>query len=249
MKQRVAFFTLCLLAGLVRGAVQVGVQDTDGWAAIKFECTGGEVVRSFALNVQVDKGQIVGITNFFRGVSTPGARGYGIFPAAFRDHIAVSSATNANWTVDGYTPLAVVADSPADTLPGLGSSGVTLEFGGLWDSTTTAGVPPATGTLCWLQLSEPAQVTVTSNARRGGVTSASTGMSLPATFAGAFVDPSVIINGITLTSGVVTILFKGGELESAPAVTGPWAGTGNSSGTYTNAASGSPASYFRVHRR
>jgi hypothetical protein len=30
-------------------------------------------------------------------------------------------------------------------LPGLNSSGVTLEFGGLWDPTVPAAVPPATG--------------------------------------------------------------------------------------------------------
>lgn len=249
MKTWLVLLAVCLLARPARSDVRVFVQETNGAAALKYECTGGELVRSFALDVRLDKGQIIGIAHFFSGISTAAGRGYGIFPAAFRDHIVVSSATNANWNATDYTPVAVVADSPGDTLPGLGSSGVTLEFGGLWDSTTTAGVPPASGTLCWLQISEAAQVTVTNNVRRGGVTSASTGMALAANFSGALVDPSVIITGITLSNGVVKITFKGGELESAPAVTGPWTGTGNISGIYTNTVSGSPAHYFRVHRQ
>jgi hypothetical protein len=195
----------------------------------------------------VDRGRVVGISNFFRGESRVGAQGYGIFPAAFRDHITVSSGTNANWEVSDYTPLAVVADSPANTLPGLNSTGVTLEFGGLWDPNTPATFPPASGTLCTLQISEAAQVTLAANASRGGVVSATPDASITAVFAGAVVDPSVIITGIKLTGAVITITFKGGELETAPAVGGPWTGTGNSSGTYTNLAGASPAKFYRVH--
>lgn len=176
---------VCLLAASARSAVNVVVQDSNGVAAIKYECTAGEVVRSFALDVWVDKGRVVGITNFFRGESKVGAQGYGIFPAAFRDHITVSSGTNANWNVSGYTPLAVVADSPGNTLPGLNSNGVTLEFGGLWDANTPATFPLAAGTLCTLQISEAAHVSVTANASRGGVVSASPGVSINPIFAGA----------------------------------------------------------------
>jgi hypothetical protein len=176
-----------------------------------------------------------------------GAKGYGIFPAAFRDYITVSSGTNANWNTNGYTPLAVVADSPTNTLPGLNSAGVTLELGGLWDAAAPAAFPPAAGTLCTLRISEAAQVSVAANASRGGVVSAISGVSITPVFAGALVDPSVIITGIQLVGGVITISFKGGELETAPAVVGPWAGTGNSSGTYTNAVGPNPARFYRVH--
>jgi hypothetical protein len=216
-------------------------------ATIKYECTAGEVVRSFALDVSLDKGRIVGISNFFRGVSGVGAQGYGIFPAAFRDHITVSSGTNANWDVSDYTPLAIVADSPGDTLPGLNSNGVTLEFGGLWDPTAPATMPPPSGTLCTLQISEAAHMSVAANASRGGVVSASPDVSITPVFAGALVDPSVIIMGIQRVGGTIIISFKGGELETAPAVGGPWTGTGNSSGTYTNQAAQGPAKFYRVH--
>jgi len=248
MKKCVVILHACLLTSATVAAVRVIVEDRNGLAAIKYECTAGEVVRAFALDIQVDKGQITGISNFFRGESKVGAQGYGIFPAAFRDHITVSSGTNADWEVSGYTPLAVAADSPTNTLPGLNSSGVTLEFGGLWDANAPATIPPATGTLCTLQISEAAQVSMSANVRRGGVVSASPDVSLTPIFVGATVDPAIVITSIRLVNGIITISFKGGELEVAPAVSGPWTGTGNSSGSYTNAVTTGPPKFYRVHR-
>ncbi len=169
--------------------MNVVVQDSNGVATIKYECTAGEIVRSFALDVWVDKGRVLGISDFFRGEIKVGAKGYGIFPAAFRDHITVSSGTNANWEVSDYTPLAVVADSPGGTLPGLNSNGVTLEFGGLWDANAPATFPPATGTLCTLQISEAARVSVAANVSRGGVVSATPELRITPIFFGAVVDP------------------------------------------------------------
>ena len=247
MKKRVILSQVCLLAGLARATVQVVVQDSNGLAAIKYQCTAGEVVRSFALDVTVNHGVILGISNFFRGECQVGARGYGIFPAAFRDHITVTSGPNANWDAPGYTPLAVVADSPTNTLPGLNSSGVTLEFGGLWNPNTPATIPPASGTLCTLRISEAAQVSVAANAIRGGVVAASSGITITPVFVGAFVDPSANFIDIQQVGGSIIISFKGGELETAPAVSGPWKGTGNSSGSYTNLASEGPAKFYRVH--
>jgi len=243
--------TLNLILGLLatsgEAAVNVFVQDCNGRAAIHYECTAGEMVRSFALNVSVSQGHIVGISHYFRGPSTVQAQGYGIFPAAFRDYIGLFNNTNANWNAPGYTPLAAMADDPGNSLPGLNSPGVTLELGALWDRSSPASQPSASGTLCWLKLTEAAQVTVTANERRGGVVLASTGASVEALYSGAAVDPVPLITGISLTNGTISITFKGGELESAPTGTGQWTGTGNSTGNYTtNAETGTPASYFRV---
>ena len=247
MKTSVLLLQLCLWAGLARATVLVSVQDSNGLAVINYQCSAGEVVRSFALDVSVNQGMIIGISNFFRGESKAGAGGYGIFPAAFRDHITVTSATNANWDAADYNPLAVVADYPTNTLPGLNSSGVTLEFAALWDAGTPAAIPPAAGTLCTLQLSEAAQVSLAANVVRGGVVSGTPGVSFTPVFAGAVVDPSVIITGIQRVGGAVIISFKGGELETAPTVSGLWTGTGNSSGSYTNLTSVGPAMFYRVH--
>ncbi len=249
MKKCLVFLNVCVLCGWAQAEVRVLVQDIGGLAWIKYECTAGEVVRAFALNVSVNKGQIVGISDFFRGANTAGARGYGIFPAAFRDHITPGSGTNIDWNVSGYTPLAVVADRPADTLPGLNSSGVTLEFGGLWDPTVPAALPDPAGTLCALQITEPAQVSVAANLARGGVVSAIPDVLFAPVFSGAAVAPPFpAILGVTLVDGLLTIRFKDGELLSAPAATGPWAGTGNTSGTYTNAVQGTVMQFYRVRR-
>jgi len=249
MKKCLVFMSVCLLSAWARAEVRVFVQDIGGVAWIKYECTAGEVVRAFSLNVSVNKGQIIGISDFFRGVSTAGARGYGIFPAAFRDRVTVGSGTNIDWNVSGYTPLAVVADRPADTLPGLNSSGVTLEFGGLWDPTVPATMPDAAGTLCALQISEPAQVSVAANVARGGVLSAIPDVLLAPVFSGAaVVPPFPTITGVTLVSGLLTIRFQDGELISAPTVAGPWTGTGNTSGVFTNAVGGTLARFYRVRR-
>src|SRR6266403_4955266 len=152
-----------------RGTVRVYVQDVNGLAWLKYQCTAGEVVRAFALDVTVDRGVIFRVSDFAVGVSKPGALGYGIFPASFRDHATVNSGTNVTFDPPQYSPAAVVPDYPSDTRPGLNSSGITLEFGALWDPNLPAAIPGPTGTLCALHLSRAANVSVAPNASRGGV--------------------------------------------------------------------------------
>jgi hypothetical protein len=239
----------CVMVGSIRAEVHVFVLEEDRAASVKYECTGGEVVRAFALNVAVDRGQITGVSNYFKGESTVSAQGYGIFPAAFRDHITVGG-TNINWAVAGYTPLAAVADRPADTLPGLNSSGVTLEFGGLWDPAVPGAIPPASGTLCTLQLSQAANVSVAPNVSRGGVISSSSDITITPTFIKGFVDPAFpAMTGLTLTNGVMTINFIGGELMRAAAPGGAWAGTGSTNGVYTEAVGQASSRFYRVRHR
>jgi hypothetical protein len=248
VKKCLAILISYLFATGAGATVRVFVQDTNGLAAIKYQCTAGEVVRAFALNVTVDNGVILGISNFLRGPGTPLASGYGIFPAAFRDYVTVSSGTNADFTSVNYTPLATVADSPADTLPGLNSSGITLEFAALWDPAAPALAPPSIGTLCLIQISRRANVTISANTSRGGLVAAPSDLSLASQFIAAEVDPEIAILQATITNSVMFILFKGGELESAPALTGPWTGTGNTNGTFTEPVAATGNRFYRVHR-
>ncbi len=248
MKKHLTFLSCWLLALSAGATVRVFVQGTNGLAWIRYECTADEVVRSFALDVTVDRGVILGVSGFLRGPSTPSAPGYGIFPAAFRDHVAVDSGTNADWTSSDYNPIATVADSPADTLPGLNSSGVTLELGALWNPASTDAVPPATGTLCALSVSELAKVTVAANASRGGVVAEPPDATLVTQFSGAAVDPEIAITGFSVSYGIITLEFKGGELETAPAPDGPWTGTGNSSGKFNEPVAAVGNKFYRVHR-
>lgn len=175
---------LVLLSVSVEADVRVFVEDTNGIALIKYQCTAGEIIRAFALDVSVDRGAIVGISGFFRGISNSRATGYGIFPAALRGRLQTNS-TNIDWSAADYTPLANPKDDPSGTLSGLGSTGVTLEFGGLWDPTMFSTIPRAAGTLCALRLSRPANVSVSANKSRGGVVSAISGITIHTSFAGA----------------------------------------------------------------
>src|SRR6266576_3656154 len=133
MNRPLTLLAACFFTASCNASVRVFVQDVNGAASIKYQCTAGEVVRGFALDVTVDQGVIFGVSDFLVGVSKPGIRGYGIFPPSFRDHAIVSSGTNVTYDIAQYTPVAVAADYPSDTKAGLNSNGVTLELGGLWD--------------------------------------------------------------------------------------------------------------------
>jgi len=244
MKKQMAVWLVTLAIASASAEVRVYVEQDHGKACIKYDCTAGETVRAFALDVSVDAGRILDIADFFRGPSTAPAQGYGIFPASFRDHLMGVPDANIDWNVSGYTPLADRADYPSGTLPGLNSSGVTLEFGGLWDGNVPAAVPPSMGTLCSLRLSERATVSVGPNASRGGVLATEPDTILGTAFESATVQPPEI-TGLSVTNGVLTISFAGGELETASAPAGPWAGTGNTSGQYTETA-GEVRKFFRV---
>ena len=249
MKKLLFLPSFFVAVGLARAELNVYVEQAAGKAWIKYAATEGEVVRAFALDVQVDAGLILGLSDFFVGESTTQAQGYGIFPSSFRDHSTVLNGSEVIWGVPEYTPLAVASDNPGGTLPGLGSSGMSLEFGGLWDPNVSASIPPASGVLCALEISEAANVTVSGNALRGGVVSAAPGPPLAPVYAGAFVDPSgtgPLISSVTLVDGMLTIRFEGGELESSSSLEGEWTGTGNSTGTYVEAIPSDNARFFRV---
>ncbi len=244
MKNFLPVLGLVLGITSARADVRVFVRDANGLASVEYECTAAELIRAFALDVRVDRGQVVAVGDYFRGDCKPGSTGYGIFPASLRNLALIQNATNINWSASGYSPLAMVADDPAGTLPGLNSSGVTLEFGALWDPSDPAAWPGTSGRLCTLTLSQPARVSVAPNSTRGGIISAITGTAVTAQFIGAMVGPA--ITSTTLTNGVLNLLFQGGALESAPALSGPWTPVSNLSGLYTETIGTNRARFYRV---
>ena len=245
MRHWLLYSCLGFLAVAAHAKVLVYVQATNGLACINYNCTAGEVVRAFALDVRVDQGQIIGLTNYFRGPCSLSMQGYGIFPASLRDNVAVTTGSNANWSASNYSPLAIPADNPGGTLSGLNTSGVTLELGALWDTSLPAAFPPASGMLCALHISQTANVTLAANQARGGIVAAPQDVAVVTQFTGALVGPA--ITQASLANGQLTVRFQGGELESAPTPAGPWTGTTNTSGFYTEVPSRSTARYFRVH--
>src|SRR2546430_10405530 len=102
MKTWLILLSVLLFSFPSKGTVRVFVQDTNGVAWLKYQCTAGEVVRAFALNVTVDNGQIFDISDFVVGPSLSTSKGYGIFPASFRDHAIVNSGTNVSYDLTQY---------------------------------------------------------------------------------------------------------------------------------------------------
>ena len=170
MKKLSLLLAVFLLTTPSLAAVQIIVAPEGDTATIRYK-TDGEKVRAFALDITVDKGTIVGISDFIRGESTADQLGYGIFPGNFGRYIVVDPDTGevADWNIEDYTPVADPCDPGA--LPGLGTSGITIEMGALYYPTDDASpnAPPNSGSLFKLTLSEEATLTVTLNEARGGV--------------------------------------------------------------------------------
>lgn len=170
MKRLSVLLAVLVLAGPTLAAVRIIVEPDGNTAAIKYE-TDGEKVRAFALDITVDAGTIVGISDFIRGESTAEKPGYGIFPANFSRYITVDADTGevAAWDIDDYTPVADPCDPGA--LGGLGTDGITIEMGALYypANDNSPNAPGDSGTLCRLTLSTTANVTVSLNEIRGGV--------------------------------------------------------------------------------
>lgn len=161
MKKTLVVLSVVMLTAPAWAGVAITVTDLgDGKASIDY--SGADLVRAFALDITVDAGTIDAISDFVIGDDN---NGYGIFPANFSRNIVVDPVTGdvSDWAVAGYTPVADAGDPGA--LGGLGTSGITIEMGSLYDTKA----PPLSGTLCVITCSEPCRVTVTTNATRGNV--------------------------------------------------------------------------------
>jgi hypothetical protein len=171
MKKLCMLLAVLVAASPALSAVRITAQPDGLTVAIKYAVDEPEKVRAFALDITVDKGKIVSISDFIRGESTAAKPGYGIFPANFARYITVNADTGevAKWDVNDYTPVADPCDSGA--LGGLGTNGITIEMGALYYPTenSSPNAPPNSGTLFKLTLSEPATVTLALNEIRGGV--------------------------------------------------------------------------------
>ncbi len=163
MKQIIIALAVVMLAVPAWANVAITVKPLgDGKAAIEY--AGTERVRAFALDITVDVGTIEGISGFEDKVGDDN-NAYGIFPANFSRYINVDPITGevSDWKVASYTPVADAGDPGA--LGGLGTEGITIEMGSLYDTKA----PPLEGRLCVITCSGPCKVTVTTNATRGNV--------------------------------------------------------------------------------
>ena len=161
MKKMILALVVILLSTPAWASVSITVTDLgDGKAAIDY--SGTELARAFALDITADAGTIDAISDFAVGDDN---NGYGIFPANFRRHITVDAVTGevSDWAIEGYTPVADANDPGA--LSGLGTNGITIEMGSVYDTKA----PALEGRLCVITCSEACKVTVATNATRGNV--------------------------------------------------------------------------------
>lgn len=161
MKKMILALVVILLSTPAWASVAITVTDLgDGKAAIDY--SGTELARAFALDITADAGTIDAISDFAVGDDN---NGYGIFPANFSRHITVDAVTGevSDWAIEGYTPVADANDPGA--LSGLGTNGITIEMGSVYDTKA----PALEGRLCVITCSEACKVTVATNATRGNV--------------------------------------------------------------------------------
>jgi hypothetical protein len=164
MRTMILALAVVLLAAPVWATVTITATDEgDGVVAIDFNSVGEtELVRAFALDITVDAGVITDVCDFAVGDDNGG---YGIFPGNFSRYITVDPGTGNvdDWGVGGYTPVAEDGDPGA--LGGLGTAGVTIELGSLYET----NAPGNTGRLCTLKVTENCNVSLALNALRGNV--------------------------------------------------------------------------------
>lgn len=161
MRKMIFALVVVMLATPAWAAVNISIADLgNGQAAIEY--SGTELARAFALDITVDAGTINAIDQYAVGDDN---NGYGIFPANFSRYITVDATSGevSDWAVAGYSPVADANDPGA--LGGLGTDGITIEMGSLYDT----AAPALSGRLCVLTVSTACNMSVTTNATRGNV--------------------------------------------------------------------------------
>ncbi|MHC4743538.1 MAG: hypothetical protein ACYS8Z_16615, partial [Planctomycetota bacterium] len=132
---------------------------------IGYESDEAELIRAFALDIEVTDGNIIEVNDYAIGDDNGG---YGIFPGSFAAAPVVVNPTTGQvdtWDVVGYSPVA--PPGAPDSLGGLGTSGVTIEMGSLYD---TAAPSSTSGILCSVTVDDNVwELCVTANALRGNV--------------------------------------------------------------------------------
>jgi hypothetical protein len=157
MKKASIVLTMLLLSGLAKAGVWVGCRACEDGTGPPYDVTISydlvdvvELIRAFALDVTVDSELITGYSN-------PNPH-YDIYPGS----IVIDASGNV---IDPGTPIA--DPTYPGTLGGLGTSGVTLEMGSLYQQGEPP--PPSMGELITLTVSEPCWMEIAENTIRGGI--------------------------------------------------------------------------------
>jgi hypothetical protein len=164
MRTLILALTVLLFAAPVWATVTITAELNGTEITIGYTSDEGQLIRAFALDVAATGGNITAVEDYAVGDDNGG---YGIFPGSFRDNIVVDAETGevVSWLVAGYSPVAPSGDPGA--LGGIGTPGVTIEMGSLYDT-----APPSltSGILCTVTVDDDVtEVCITANAIRGNV--------------------------------------------------------------------------------
>jgi hypothetical protein len=164
MRKMILALAVVLLAAPAWAAVTITLTGVGNEVTIGYDATTElQRVRAFALDVTATGGTIVGVAGYKVGDDN---HGYGIFPGNFSLYITVNPTTGLvdSWNDPNYTPVAP-ADDPG-ALGGLGTDGITIEMGSLYD----ANWPAQSGVLCKVTVSAgTTKLCVNGNAIRGNI--------------------------------------------------------------------------------
>jgi hypothetical protein len=166
MRTTLVLLVALLFAAPAMAATTVTINCYDdgcGVVRVGYEVTGDpNRVRAFALDFDVDDGNIVEIFDYKEGESTSDDPGYGIFPGRIQ--------IDANGIVIGWGTPEGDPSQHSDTKPGIPHQGITIEMGSLYVDDVNA--PASSGTLCRFRVeghTVTANVSVSENGIRGGI--------------------------------------------------------------------------------
>jgi hypothetical protein len=114
----------------------VEVADGNAIVEISYQVSDANLVRAFALDINVADGNIIDINNYFVGECNAAEQGYGIFPGTIQ--------IDASGNVTDYGSPVAPGGSPG-ACGSLGTSCITIEMGSLYED---GNAPDVNGVLC-----------------------------------------------------------------------------------------------------
>jgi len=212
MKKLIALFAVIALTAPVFAQETVTltlVDETGGVIRVDYDASSASALMSgLAFNVEVDGGATIeAITDFKTGESTAASPGYGIFLGSI-------DLTDPQVPVWG-DPVAP-SDAPS-ALGGLGTSGITVELGALYDQAVPGDAPLTSGMLFKLEVdckgADPVNMTVTAEPTRAG--HAGGAVLEPATEGGDPIPADIVCAGLEFSCGGELCPIGGTALEQA----------------------------------
>jgi hypothetical protein len=156
MKKIIFILAVLVCIAPAMAVVEVSCDASDTTVTVSYDVTGGDtnLPRAFALDITVDSGAT--ITSFTR------------LNDKFWVHPGSINIVDGDLQGEGNA-VASQADYPADTLGGVGTAGITVEMGSLYEAGDAPNTPTASEDLFSFVVSGDCTVSIAENTARGGV--------------------------------------------------------------------------------